>query len=56
MFSFEANKRLASDLKLNVEARIFHGAESSDPVQINSLKTYMLKDEDYIQLELVKYF
>ncbi|KZY40725.1 MULTISPECIES: hypothetical protein [unclassified Oleiphilus] len=51
MFSFEANKRLASDLKLNIEARVFHGAESDD-----QLKTYGLRDEDYLELELVKYF
>ncbi|KZY36628.1 hypothetical protein A3729_17095 [Oleiphilus sp. HI0043] len=51
MFSFEANKRLASDLKLNIEARVFHGAESD-----NQLKTYGLRDEDYLELELVKYF
>jgi hypothetical protein len=51
MFSFEANKRLASDLKLNVEARVFSGAESDA-----TLKTFRLKDEDYLELELVKYF
>jgi hypothetical protein len=52
MFSIEANKRLASDLKLNIEARVFEGAEKADP----TLKTLRLKDEDYLELELVKYF
>ncbi len=51
MFSFEANKRLTSDLKLNVEARVFSGAERDA-----SLKSFRLKDEDYLELELVKYF
>lgn len=51
MFSFEANKRLASDLKLNIEARAFQGAETN-----NALKSHLLRDEDYLQLELVKYF
>jgi hypothetical protein len=50
-FSVEANKRLASDLKLNFEARAFQGAES-----FSGLKTHLLRDEDYVQLELVKYF
>ena len=52
MFSFEANKRLASDLKLNIEARVFSGAEGVNP----SFKTRGLRDDDYLELELVKYF
>lgn len=51
-YSFEANKRLASDLKLNIEARVFGG---SDPSEVDD-KSAFLQDEDMIQLELVKYF
>jgi len=51
MYSLEASKRLAEDLKLNIEAVVFQGAESDQ-----TLKTNLLRDEDYIQLELVKYF
>ena len=50
VYSFEANKRLASDLKLNIEARVFDGGEALDA------KTVIFQDEDYLQLELVKYF
>ena len=64
IYSFEANKRLASDLKLNIEARVFEG-ESLPNAQAQSIlagltdaqrKTAFFQDEDYIQLELVKYF
>jgi len=51
MYSVEANKRLANDLKLNIEVRAFQGAESG-----GAKKTVLLRDDDYIQLELVKYF
>lgn len=51
MYSFEASKRLAEDLKLNLEAVVFHGAET-----VPTLKTHLLRDDDYFQLELVKYF
>lgn len=51
LYSIEFSQRLASDLKLNMEMRAFQGAE-----QDNLLKTYYLRDEDYIQLELVKFF
>ena len=50
IYSLEANKRIASDLKLNIEARVFDGGEAFDA------KTVIFQDEDYIQLEIVKYF
>lgn len=62
-YSLEANKRLTNDLKLNIEARFFEGGEpqKSDlaslvtPPSPNN-KTGFLQNEDYLQLELVKYF
>jgi hypothetical protein len=51
LYSVEFSQRLASDLKLNIELRAFQGAEET-----KVLKTYYLSDEDYIQLELVKFF
>ena len=51
LYSVEFSQRLASDLKLNVELRSFQGAEAS-----NQFKTYYLRNEDYFQLELVKFF
>lgn len=51
LYSVEFSQRLASDLKLNIELRAFQGAE-----QDNQLKTYYMRDEDYFQLELVKFF
>jgi hypothetical protein len=57
LYSFEANKRLASDLKLNIEARVFEGSDISKAFSgLASHKTAAFQDEDYIQLELVKYF
>lgn len=57
IYSFEANKRLASDLKLNIEARVFEGSDVSKAnVVLPNHKTAPFQDEDYIQLELVKYF
>ena len=51
LYSVEFSQRLASDLKLNIELRSFQGAEES-----SQLKTHYLRDEDYLQLELVKFF
>jgi hypothetical protein len=57
IYSFEANKRLASDLKLNIEARVFEGSNISNAyLGLANHKTASFQDEDYIQLELVKYF
>ena len=51
LYSIEFSQRLASDLKINVELRAFQGSE-----QDSELKAYYMRDEDYIQLELVKFF
>lgn len=64
IYSFEANKRLASDLKLNIEVRVFEGQNAPSAQTLNILtalsdaqrKTASFQDEDYIELELVKYF
>jgi hypothetical protein len=56
LYSLEYSQRLANDLKLNVEVRVFQGAESQTAAAINDNKTRYLKDEDYLQLELVKFF
>lgn len=50
-YSAEFSHRMAHDIKLNMELRIFQGAEND-----SSLKTYYMRDEDYIQFELVKFF
>lgn len=56
LYSVEFSQRLANDLKLNAELRAFQGAEGDASSSASQLKTYQLRDEDYIQLELVKYF
>jgi hypothetical protein len=56
LYSLEYSQRLANDLKLNVEIRAFQGAESQSVSAASRLKTRYLKDEDYLQLELVKFF
>ena len=53
VLSVEVSQRIASDLKLNIEGRIFENGRL--PAQAND-KNWFLEDEDYIQLELVKYF
>jgi len=53
VLSVEVSQRVASDLKLNIEGRIFENGRL--PAQAND-KNWFLEDEDYIQLELVKYF
>lgn len=59
VYSLELSQRLADDLKVFVEAWMFEGADDMPP---NSLipaidnKTAFLQSEDFIQLELVKYF
>ncbi len=55
-YSFEYAQRLANDVKLNVEIRAFQGAENNAASAVSTLKTRYLKDEDYVQLELVKFF
>jgi len=63
LYSVEASKRLTNDLKINIEALFFEGGEpqKSDLMSVLSVpsvnnKTAFLQNEDYIQLELVKYF
>ncbi len=51
LYSLEFSNRLDNDLTLNIELRAFQGAEQS-----NQLKTYYMRDEDYLQLEIVKFF
>ena len=62
-YSLELSKRLTNDLKINVESRVFDGAKQPAlnfiglPVDtLNSDKTWFVQDEDYVQVELVKYF
>lgn len=55
LYSVEYSQRLANDLKLNVELRVFHGAEGKSATA-STYKTLYMKDEDYLQLELVKFF
>ncbi len=57
IYSLEASQRINSDLKVFVEAWVFEGlpklsSTSLDPNQ----KTQFLQTEDFIQIELVKYF
>ncbi|TNC82072.1 MAG: hypothetical protein C9356_05285 [Oleiphilus sp.] len=62
-YSLEMSKRLRNDLKVNLEARVFDGASAprlnflglpADPAGLE--KTWFIQDEDYLQVELVKYF
>jgi len=53
VYSFEANKRIANDLKIILEARVFDGADTNENPD---KKTWFVQDEDYVQVELVKYF
>lgn len=52
LYSFEASKRLASDLKVFAEVRVFDGSD----IQNTSDATWFLQEEDLLQIELVKYF
>tara|TARA_R110002072_G_scaffold301462_2_gene481244 strand:- start:3994 stop:5187 length:1194 start_codon:yes stop_codon:yes gene_type:complete len=51
LYYVEFSRRLANDLKLNMELYTFQGAERD-----SGLKTYYIRDEGYVQLELVKFF
>ena len=48
-YVLEANQRLTNDLKINLELRLFEGAGANDD-------TFVIRDEDYFQVELVKFF
>ena len=50
LYSIEASRRIAENLKLNIEARVFEGlTNSSSPL-------YSLRQDDFAQLELTYYF
>ncbi len=49
LYSLEASTRLTDNWKLNVEARIFSGLLSSSAF-------YSLRDDDFLQIELLYYF
>jgi len=49
LFNVEASRRLGSTWKLNLEIRTFSNISSNDPL-------YSLRDDDHLQIELVKYF
>ena len=49
LYSVEANRRIGESWKLNLEARFYSGVKSADPV-------YALRNDDFIQLEMVYYF
>jgi len=53
VFSVEVSQRIASDVKLNIEGRVFENGRL--PQQSND-KNWFLEDEDYVQVEIVKYF
>lgn len=47
--SIEANRRLSDNWKLALESRFFTGLDELDPL-------YGLRDDDYLQIELIRYF
>lgn len=47
--SVEANRRLSDNWKLALESRFFSGIGALDPL-------YGLREDDYLQLELIRYF
>lgn len=47
--SIEANRRLSDNWKLALESRFFSNLDELDPL-------YGLRDDDYLQLELIRYF
>jgi len=66
IFSVEATKRVGQEWKVTLEGRVFAGGEDLrfDPSEpINSIvvpypnsKTYFFKDDDFVQLEITRYF
>lgn len=48
-FSIEGSRRLGSNWKLSIEARVYDHAPASDPL-------YVFRDDDYLQVELARYF
>lgn len=49
LYSLEASRRLGSDWKLSIEARLFSGLPESDPL-------FSLRQDDYLQIELFRFF
>jgi len=49
MFNIEASRRLSNHWKIEIEMRLFVDLASNDP-------SFGLQDEDYIQLEIFRYF
>ena len=57
IYSLEASQRINSDLKVFFEAWVFEGLpELSNAILDPNQKTQFLQTEDFIQIELVKYF
>lgn len=48
-YTFEASMRLLGDMKLNIEAQYFVDVDANDPL-------YGMKDDSFMQMELLKYF
>lgn len=49
MFNLEASRRIGRQFKLSLEARAFAGAPATDP-------TFFWRRDDYVQVELARYF
>ncbi|MEK9134149.1 MAG: hypothetical protein AAB333_04745, partial [Pseudomonadota bacterium] len=49
MFNLEASRRIGRHFKLSLDARAFAGAPATDP-------TFFWRRDDYVQLELARYF
>lgn len=49
LYNLEASRRLGSEWKLSAEARVYANVAPRDPV-------YSLRDDDYVQVELARYF
>jgi len=47
--SIEGSRRLSGDWKLSIEARVYAGASTNDPL-------YVFRDDDYLQFELARHF
>ena len=58
IYSLEASQRINSGLKVNVEAWVFEGLPKLTPGSVldPDKKTQFLQTEDFVQVEVVKYF
>lgn len=50
LYSIEASRRIGESWKLNLEARLFHGIKTTDPLLSS------LRKDDFVQFELAYYF